>query len=47
VVACQSGAMVFGDLEDSGSEVRKLLAEHFTIRRKVGLGTQPEIYYIV
>jgi len=50
VEACQehgSGAMVFGDLNDEHSEVRKLLAEHFTIRRKVGLGTQPEIYYIV
>jgi molybdopterin-containing oxidoreductase family iron-sulfur binding subunit len=47
VEACSSGAMVFGDLEDPNSEVRKLLAEHFTIRRKPSLGTQPEVYYIV
>jgi molybdopterin-containing oxidoreductase family iron-sulfur binding subunit len=38
---------VFGDLEDPESEVRRLLAEHFTIRRKPNLGTHPEVYYIV
>ena len=47
VEACKAGAMTFGDLEDPNSEVRKLLQEHFTIRRKPGLGTQPEVYYIV
>jgi len=47
VEACEGGEIVFGDLEDPNSEVRNLLAEHFTIRRKTGLGTQPEIYYIV
>jgi molybdopterin-containing oxidoreductase family iron-sulfur binding subunit len=47
VEACGNGALAFGDLEDPNSEVRHLLAENFTIRRKTGLGTQPEIYYIV
>ncbi len=47
VEACSAKAMVFGDLEDSESEVRKLLAENYTIRRKPELGTNPEIYYIV
>jgi molybdopterin-containing oxidoreductase family iron-sulfur binding subunit len=47
VDACKHNAIAFGDLEDPGSNVRKLLSEHFTIRRKPGLGTQPEIYYIV
>ncbi len=47
VEACDAGAIVFGDLEDPHSEVRTLLEEHFTIRRKPGLGTQPEVYYIV
>ncbi|MFO7653368.1 MAG: 4Fe-4S dicluster domain-containing protein [Candidatus Krumholzibacteriia bacterium] len=47
VEACRSGAMVFGDLEDPDSQVRKLLAENYTIRRKPNLGTQPEVYYIV
>jgi molybdopterin-containing oxidoreductase family iron-sulfur binding subunit len=47
VEACEYGEMVFGDLEDPGSEIRRLLHENFAIRRKTNLGTQPEIYYIV
>ncbi|MFH2050764.1 MAG: sulfate reduction electron transfer complex DsrMKJOP subunit DsrO [bacterium] len=47
VEACKAKAILFGDLEDPESEIRKVLAENFTIRRKPGLGTQPEIYYIV
>lgn len=47
VEACSAHALVFGDLEDPDSEVRKLLAEHFTLRRKPALGTQPEVFYIV
>ena len=47
VQACTSGAMAFGDLEDPDSEVRHLLHENFSIRRKPGLGTQPEVYYLV
>ena len=47
VEACTDRELIFGDLEDPNSEVRQMLAENFTIRRKTGLGTQPEIYYIV
>jgi len=47
VEACEHGELVFGNLEDPDSEVRQLLREHFTIRRKANLGTQPEVYYIV
>ena len=47
VEACKYGAMAFGDLEDPDSNVRQLLSNNFTIRRKPGLGTQPEVYYIV
>ena len=47
VEACTSGAMAFGDLEDPNSEVRHHLQENFSIRRKPGLGTQPEVYYLV
>jgi molybdopterin-containing oxidoreductase family iron-sulfur binding subunit len=47
VEACENGEIVFGDLNDPHSELRQLLTEHLTIRRKPGLGTQPEIYYIV
>jgi len=47
VEACKDKALVFGDLEDPGSEVRALLGAHFSIRRKPELGTQPQIYYLV
>jgi molybdopterin-containing oxidoreductase family iron-sulfur binding subunit len=47
VEACKHGALVFGDLEDAESDVRRLLRENFTLRRKASLGTQPEVYYIV
>ena len=43
VEACQQSCLVFGDLEDPDSEVRELLKSNFTIRRKPGLGTKPEI----
>ncbi len=42
-----NGAIAFGDLDDPESEVRKLLKENFTIRRKQNLGTEPSVYYIV
>jgi len=47
VEAVESGALVFGDLADPESQVRKLLRENFAIRRKAELGTGPNIYYIV
>jgi molybdopterin-containing oxidoreductase family iron-sulfur binding subunit len=40
-------ALIFGDLEDPESEVRKVLHEHYSIRRKPELGTMPQIYYLV
>lgn len=46
-VEASKGALVFGDLEDPDSEVRKLLKSNYTIRRKTALGTGPAIYYIV
>jgi molybdopterin-containing oxidoreductase family iron-sulfur binding subunit len=46
-VEASGGAIVFGDLEDPDSEVRKLLKSNYTIRRKTALGTGPAIYYIV
>ena len=45
--ACPTQAIAFGDLNDPGSGVRQLLAERMAIRRKPGLGTQPEVYYII
>lgn len=46
-VEASNGAIVFGDLEDPGSEVVKLIASTYTIRRKPELGTQPSIYYVI
>jgi len=47
VSACQEGALVFGDLNDPGSNVRRELANNFNIQRNVKLGTKPKVYYIV
>jgi molybdopterin-containing oxidoreductase family iron-sulfur binding subunit len=42
-----AGGLVFGDIGDPNSEARKLIAKHFTIRRKPELGTEPSVYYII
>jgi len=47
VEACETKCLVFGDLEDPDSEVREILHKRHSIRRKPGLGTQPEVYYLV
>lgn len=47
VEACEDGALIFGDLEDPSSEVRKILKTRYTIRRKPSLGTGPGVYYII
>jgi Fe-S-cluster-containing dehydrogenase component len=47
VEACKDGCLKFGDLQDPKSEVRKILASRFTIRRKPELGTDPSVYYII
>lgn len=41
------GALTFGDLTDPNSEVSRLLHEKHTISRRVGLGTGPNVYYII
>ncbi len=46
-VEASNGAIVFGDLNDPDSEIRRVLRENFTIRRKVELGTNPCVFYIV
>lgn len=46
-VETSDGAIAFGDLEDPDSNVRTLLKEHYTIRRKQSLGTEPSVYYII
>ena len=47
VTACKEKALVFGDLDDPASEVRQLLRTRFALRRHAGLGTQPEVFYLV
>ncbi len=47
VEACKEIALVFGDLEDADSEVRRILFSHYSLRRKPELGTKPKVYYIV
>ncbi|MFP4391660.1 MAG: sulfate reduction electron transfer complex DsrMKJOP subunit DsrO [Desulfohalobiaceae bacterium] len=46
-VEASNGAIIFGDLEDPESEIRKKLQEQYTLRRKVQLGTNPCVYYLV
>jgi Fe-S-cluster-containing dehydrogenase component len=46
-VEASKGALIFGDLADSASEVREILRTHYTIRRKLSLGTDPSVFYMV
>lgn len=46
-VEASEGAMIFGDLNDPNSPVRRALSQNFAIRRKPTLGTQPGVYYII
>jgi Fe-S-cluster-containing dehydrogenase component len=46
-VEVSNGALTFGDLDDPESEVRQVLKNNYTIRRKPALGTGPSVFYIV
>lgn len=46
-VEASGGKVLFGDLADPSSVVRKALAENYSIRRKPSLGTQPGVYYLI
>jgi molybdopterin-containing oxidoreductase family iron-sulfur binding subunit len=46
-VEASQGGIIFGDLADPNSAVRKVLNESFAIRRKVELGTGPSVYYVI
>jgi Fe-S-cluster-containing dehydrogenase component len=47
VEACPAKALIFGDIADEHGPVRTILEQRHTIRRKPGLGTRPQIFYIV
>ncbi len=46
-VEASNGGIIFGDLNDPNSDVRKVLASHYSIRRKPELGTLPCVFYII
>ena len=46
-VEASNGAMVFGNLADPESKLRKILSTHFTLRRKPALGTMPSVFYVI
>jgi len=46
-VEASKGALIFGDLADPASEVKNILNSHYTIRRKLNLGTEPSVFYMV
>ena len=40
-------ALVFGDVSDASSDVRRILAERTAMIRRPTLGTGPNVYYLV
>ncbi len=46
VSACPTSALIFGDLNDPGSEVSQVLAEFPTQVIKPEMGTEPQVFYI-
>ncbi len=46
VASCIAGALHFGDIDDRGSNVNQLLAEHRHFRMHDELGTEPGVYYL-
>lgn len=46
VVSCPAGARVFGDLNDTNSDIAKLLKKHTSFRLKEEAGTKPNVFYI-
>ena len=47
VEACKEKALIFGDLDDPNSEVRKILRSRNIIQRQPELGTKPKVFYIL
>jgi molybdopterin-containing oxidoreductase family iron-sulfur binding subunit len=47
VAACKEKALVFGDLDDPTSEIRRYLVTVRALRRKPALGTSPKVFYVV
>ncbi len=46
VLCCTTEARTFGDLDDSNSEVSKLIKKRRGFRLKEEIGTKPCVYYL-
>ena len=46
VQSCPTRALVFGDLNDSESEISRLLRERLHLQPRAELGTDPSLYYV-
>jgi molybdopterin-containing oxidoreductase family iron-sulfur binding subunit len=47
VEACPEKALMFGDLSNDESEIRRILELNHVIQRQPELGTKPHVYYII
>lgn len=47
VTTCVGGAMYFGDRNNHEGLAARLLSTYRSVRMKVGLGTEPRVYYLV
>jgi len=47
VEACKEKALVFGDLKNPESEIRKALQNKMIYQRQPELGTKPKVFYIL
>jgi molybdopterin-containing oxidoreductase family iron-sulfur binding subunit len=47
VEACKEKGLVFGNLKDPQSEVRRVLQNRVVYQRQPELGTKPKVYYIL
>ncbi|MDD5167273.1 MAG: 4Fe-4S dicluster domain-containing protein [Syntrophales bacterium] len=47
VVACKEKALIFGDLDNPGSDVSLIIQKHIPLRRRAHLGSEPQVYYIL
>jgi molybdopterin-containing oxidoreductase family iron-sulfur binding subunit len=47
VEACKEKGLIFGNLKDPQSEIRKALQNRYILQRQPELGTKPKVYYIL
>ncbi|GAB6057476.1 sulfate reduction electron transfer complex DsrMKJOP subunit DsrO [Desulfonatronum parangueonense] len=46
-VEVSEGALIFGDLDNPESDVRRVLKERYSLVRKPSLGTKPHVFYLI